>query len=52
VKVLTEGRRAPGRYEITWNGEDQGRNRVGSGIYFCRLTGEHFSEARKIVMLR
>jgi hypothetical protein len=52
VKVLTEGRREPGRYEITWNGEDQGDNRVASGVYFCRLTGEHFSATRKMLMLR
>jgi hypothetical protein len=52
VKVLTEGHREPGRYEITWNGEDQGNNRVASGVYFCRLTGEHFSATRKMLMLR
>jgi hypothetical protein len=52
VKALTEGHRASGRYEISWNGEDHDGNRVASGIYFCRLTGDHFSEARKMIMLR
>jgi hypothetical protein len=52
VKALTEGHRASGRYEISWNGEDHDGNRVASGIYFCRLTGDNFSEARKMIMLR
>jgi hypothetical protein len=52
VKILTEGHREPGRYEISWHGDDQGGNRVASGVYFCRLTSEHFSTSRKMLMLR
>jgi hypothetical protein len=52
VKIISAGNREPGRYEASWNGEDQDGKRVASGVYFCRLTSEHFSTSRKMLMLR
>jgi hypothetical protein len=41
-----------GRTEVTWDGRDQGRTRVASGVYFVRLTFAGGARLSKIVMLR
>jgi hypothetical protein len=39
-------------YEVTWNGTDDNGKRVGSGIYFCRLSTENNVDFVKMVMLK
>jgi hypothetical protein len=38
VKGLASGYFVPGRYEVTWDGRNNNRIRVTSGIYFAKLT--------------
>lgn len=37
VRTLIDGLRTPGRYEVVWNGRDQGGAPVASGVYRARL---------------
>lgn len=52
VKVLEDRHREPGRYEVRWNGEDEGGQQIGSGVYFYRLTAPGFKQTKKMVMLK
>ena len=37
LKVLAETEYAPGSYRVTWDGTDAHGQKVGSGIYICRM---------------
>ncbi len=49
VRVLREGRCAPGSYETVWDGQDDLGIEVGSGIYVVVLSGDGRTVARKMV---
>ena len=42
-------RTLPATTGITWNGTDNAGNRVGRGVYYCRLRGPDFSSSTKLV---
>jgi flagellar hook assembly protein FlgD len=53
VRVLDEGYRSAAAYSVTWDGKDENRQTVSSGVYFCRLTaGENAIRTRKLVLVR
>ncbi|RMH87358.1 MAG: T9SS C-terminal target domain-containing protein, partial [Calditrichaeota bacterium] len=52
VKTLVNGRLAPGRYTLHWDGRDDAGNPVGSGIYLYRLNAGGQVQSRKMVRLR
>jgi len=52
IKVLERSNRAPGRYSVLWNGTDDSRRDVASGVYFCRIKAGKYSETRKVLYLR
>jgi len=41
-----------GNYTVRWDGTTQARTTVSSGVYFCRLSGEHILLTKKMVVLR
>jgi hypothetical protein len=41
-----------GTYTATWEGTGENGVKVASGIYFCRLRADVFTQTRKIVMLK
>ena len=47
VKILEEGQRSAGRYNVVWNVENQ-----PAGIYFYTLSGEKYSLTRRCVILK
>ncbi len=47
VATLVNDKRAPGTYEITFDGAN-----LASGVYFYRLTAERFAETRSMILLR
>jgi subtilisin family serine protease len=51
VRVLAEGARSSGPHAITWDGRDDRRERLGSGIYFVRLTSGAVSRNAKVVLV-
>ena len=52
VRNLIEEKRESGRHEIAWDGKDDSKREVASGVYFYRLTAGSFSETKKMVMLK
>lgn len=52
VRNLLAGTRSPGHYEIAWDGRDESGHRMGSGIYFYKLTTQDRAQVGKIVVLR
>lgn len=60
VRTLVSGARAPGRYQVRWDGTNQLGRPVGSGIYIYRLIAsplngdrnQVFRQTRKMILLR
>jgi hypothetical protein len=52
IITLHEAEKAPGSYEVVWNGLDQSGHAVSTGVYFCRLEAGSFTETIKMVYLR
>jgi len=52
VRTLESGSLAAGNYSRVWNGRDAQDRTVGSGTYFYRLSGNNFSEARKMILIQ
>jgi hypothetical protein len=52
VREVFAGRCKPGRYEAVWDGRNQAGSEVSSGVYFCRMEGSGFSQAKRLVLLR
>ncbi|MCI0515628.1 T9SS type A sorting domain-containing protein [candidate division KSB1 bacterium] len=52
IQVLLHEMRAPGFYEIQWDGQDQAGLPVASGIYFCVLRTPQCELKQKLVLLR
>ncbi len=46
------GAMAPGMHEVRWDGRDNNRRKVASGVYFYRLSAGSLSATRKMVLLR
>jgi hypothetical protein len=44
--------RLPGNYQIVWDGKDEKRNEVSSGIYFYQLKAGNYKETKKMSLLR
>jgi hypothetical protein len=52
VRVLESGPRPVGRYEVTWDGQDDMGHGVATGTYLCRLTTVVGSQTRKMILAR
>jgi hypothetical protein len=52
VVTLVNGVIAPGSHEVKWNGRDELRQEVGSGVYFYRLELADHTETRKMLLLK
>ncbi len=52
VRQLFAGTRAPGRYEIKWNGKDEREVEVPSGIYWYRVQAGKWSSQKRLLVLR
>ena len=51
VKLIDEVQLA-GEYQVIWNGNDNNRKEVSSGIYFCILKIDNFIETKKMILIR
>ena len=51
VTMLVAGPMEPGTYTVSWDGTDGKGQRVGSGVYFYRLTSGQYFQSRKMVLL-
>jgi hypothetical protein len=52
IRTLVDRQQAPGNYSIEWDGTDGGGKKVGSGVYFYKLTRGNDNDARKMVLLK
>jgi hypothetical protein len=52
VRTLVDGRREAGAHRVTWEGKNPYGTRVGSGVYFYRLTAGDVTETRKMMLVR
>lgn len=52
VRRLLRGAQGAGDHEVTWDGRDDGGNRVGSGVYFYRLRSGGFDQTKRLVLLK
>jgi flagellar hook assembly protein FlgD len=50
--LMTHEDRSAGRYQVEWDGRDNGGAKVSSGVYFCRLQSGQFSATRKMMMVK
>jgi hypothetical protein len=51
VKTIT-GQDGPGRVNAAWDGADESRARLASGVYFYRLTASGFVATRKMILVK
>jgi phage FluMu protein gp41 len=52
VRTLVSGERERGLHRVAWDGENRYGERVGSGVYFCRIEAGDFTETQKMVLVR
>ncbi len=52
VRTLLNRFHSANRYEVVWDGRNDAGQSVGSGIYIYKLTGQHASAARKMILLK
>ena len=52
VRTLVDGRMEAGRFDVEWDGRDEGGRRTAPGVYFVRLQSSDFGATRKAVRLQ
>jgi len=41
-----------GWYNLTWQGDSQGGEQIGTGLYFCRIVGGNYSRTIKMIYMK
>ncbi|MCB0281279.1 MAG: lamin tail domain-containing protein [Calditrichae bacterium] len=52
VSTLVNGNQNAGVYEVVWNGKNENKKGVASGIYFLKMEAGDFSQIRKMTLIR
>jgi len=52
VKTLVDEEKNNGIYKVTWNGDNNFGEQVGSGIYFYKIQTGSYSNTKKMMLLR
>jgi hypothetical protein len=52
IKTLVDENKAPGRYEVDWDGKDLSTVAVPSGTYFYVIQAGDFKETRKMMLIK
>ena len=52
VRQLVNKKQSSGNYQIIWDGKDNSRKEVASGIYFYQFRAGHFTETKKLVLIK
>ena len=52
IKTLVNETKAPGFYNVVWNGTNESASKVASGIYFYRFESDNFVANNKMIYLK
>ena len=52
VCTLVHALQPSGVYLTRWDGRNDARGLLGSGVYFCRIIANGFSDTRKMILVR
>ena len=52
VRILVNEVQTAGQKSIVWNGLDDRRTAVSSGVYFFQLRADFFQEMKKMILMR
>jgi len=52
VKTLVNEEKAPGSYNMIWDGKDEDGNQVASGIYFYQLRIKDYCDTKKMILAK
>ena len=52
IRTLVNKQQPAGKYEIIWNGKDDWRNPVESGLYIYQLNAGQFHQSRKMILMK
>jgi hypothetical protein len=52
VRTLVDATAMGGKYTVEWDARNDHGQSVGSGVYFYRLAGRHFTQTRKMLLLK
>ncbi|MBN1997588.1 T9SS type A sorting domain-containing protein, partial [candidate division KSB1 bacterium] len=52
IKTLVNENKAPGRYQVIWDGKDENGLKVASGVYVYRLSAGKFVQSFKMLLIK
>jgi len=52
VKTLVDERKETGNYVVTWNGKDNSRKSVASGVYFYKMKTQNYNSTKKMILMK
>ncbi|NOX90465.1 MAG: T9SS type A sorting domain-containing protein [Calditrichaeota bacterium] len=52
VKTLISATQSKGIHSVVWNGTDESGKKVGSGLYFYKMTTQNFSRIHKMILMK
>jgi hypothetical protein len=52
VRILVDVPQIAGEYQVNWDGKDNFKNEVASGIYYYQLTSGQMEAVRKMILMR
>jgi len=52
IRTLIDGKREPGFYTVSWNGDNNIGKKVASGVYLYMIKANHFVQVRKMLLMK
>ena len=52
MRTLVSGARAPGFYEVTWDGRDERGRALPAGVYLYRLSADQSVKTGSVIVLK
>ncbi len=52
IRTLVNSFKPAGKYSVTWDGYDNKKIRVSTGVYFIRMNSKDFSASRKLLLVQ
>jgi len=52
IRMLINGERSPGIYQVSWDGSNESGNQVSTGIYLSRFQAGLFTATKKMIMMK